>query len=415
MDEPFLSVGISGGADWRKELETSLKGCDAIVFCFTPEATTSAWVLYEAGYMAASDALVVPFIYGTTVPDPLRHLQAVGLNRQTVGELIDKLAEFETREPVTPTNDDYRARLDEHWPTFDEAIRSLVLLPVTDIVPAEQFSDLFDRKTFREPFPECVDRRWLDRYDAVARARQSLGKEATRQALSTDDYVKGAFRELERLLDRYQMLIGGALLREVEWDDVSERDQQLLELCRKDILRLVRDFDKPSHLPIFTESISYAAADTEARKATIHAFEDRIAGGAMDSKALAEAIESGWDLDRVVGYVAWQKGRISPSVDERVRAIRREEERARTRDLIVGLQPLYYALEAFDHLFSGEGDISQQDLKRFGPNILETIDAVETFIGEHEDRDRGGHIARRTNSIRSKLRAANAPETQPQQ
>jgi nucleoside 2-deoxyribosyltransferase len=94
MEEPFHSGEIPGGSDWRRELTTSLDQCEAIIFCFTPEATTSGWVLYEAGYMAAKRAATRPFVYGATVPEPLRNLQAVELSRETVSELIDKLAEL---------------------------------------------------------------------------------------------------------------------------------------------------------------------------------------------------------------------------------------------------------------------------------------------------------------------------------
>jgi hypothetical protein len=401
MEEPFHSGRIPGGSDWRQALTTSLDQCEAIIFCFTPEATTSGWVLYEAGYMAAKGAEIRPFIYGATVPEPLRNLQAVELNWDQVSELIERLAEL--ADLTATERHSYRARFDQHWPAFQDAICSIVLFQVKDFVPAEHFSELFNRKTFREPFPECVDGRWLDRYNAVARARQSLGNHATRQALTTDEYVKGAFGELGRLLDRYQMLIGGALLREVAWDDVPHRHQQLLERCRQDIVRLVRDFDKPSHLPIFPESIAYAAADTEARKETIHALETRIGHNEIDSKAISEAMESSWDLDRIVAYVAWQKGKCSSSLRDRVNAIRREEEVARTRELVTGLQPLYYALEAFDDLLPGEDDIDRGELAGMASSILGTICEVDRFITERDDRDRGGQISRRVESIRSKV------------
>ena len=406
MEEPFLSVGISGGADWRETLERSLDRCDAIIFCFTPEATTSGWVLYEAGYMAARDKPIFPFVYGAEVPDPLRHLQAVAISRETVGDLIVGL--HERHDPTTSekTIEERTALFDHHWPIFDEAIRSLVLLKVDEFIPPARFSELFNRKTFIEPFPECVDNLWLERYEAVARTKQSLDNEPTRKALSTDAYVTGAFRELNQQLDRYQMLIGGTLLRPVAWDEVHQPDQRRLEMCRQDILRLVRDFNKPSHWPLLEESIAFAAADTGARKDTIHAFEIRLENDEMNLKILARGTDSGWELDRIVTYVAWQKEKVSASLRKRVLAIRREEETARTRGLARGLQPLYYALEAFDELFPLKDEVRHHDLARFGPDILETIRAVGQFIEERDDRDTGGHIRRRIDSIGTKIRAS---------
>jgi hypothetical protein len=114
-----------------------------------------------------------------------------------------------------------------------------------------------------------------------------------------------------------------------------------------------------------------------------------------------------------VAYVAWQKGKVSSSLPERLAALRRAEERAKTRDLTTGLQPLYYALEAFDELFPGEGDVSRHELDRIRPVILGTVEAVNRFINEREDRDSGGQIARRVDSIRLKLRAANVDDAEP--
>ena len=403
MEEPFFSVGIPGGTVWREQLESSLAGCDAIVFCFTPEAATSDWVLYEAGYMAARGAPIFPFVYGAQVPDPLGHLQAVEINRETVWDFISRLETRQVPETVKRSPEDLSRSFLRCWPAFDEAIRSVVLVPVSEFVPEERFVKLFDRKTFSESFPDCIDGRWLERYDAVARTRQSLDDEETRQALSTDAYVSTAFRELTRQLDRYQMLITGSLLNEVAWDAVPDDEQRRLEMCRQDILRLVRDFDKPSHLPLLQESIGYAAADTEARNDTIHDLEIRLENGEVDLEILTRGTKSSWDLDRVVTYVAWQQGKLPSTLGERAVAIRREEERARTRGLTHGLQPLYYALQTFDDLLDGDLD---RDLAKHGPAILESIGGIDHFINERSDRDTGGHIGRRVDSIASKVHAA---------
>lgn len=407
--ETFLSTSIPSGTDWRLELERNLDASDAIVFCFTPEAVTSGWVMYEAGYMAAKEGVLVrPFVYGTDVPDPLSHIQAVKLNRENVSAFVDDLAAALTPglAAQSPSTDDHPAGFDKHWPTFDQVVRSLVLLPVSDFVPTEDFLGLFERKTYREPFPECVDARWLDRYDAVSRTRQLLANEGTRKALSTDEYVNAAFRGLERQLDRYQMLIGGALLREVDWEEVPERHQRLLESCRQEIARLVYDFDKPSHMPKLEESIAYASVDTERRKDMIHAFEDKLSNGELSRDSLNGAAQSGWDLDRIVCYIAWQKNKMPSSPAERWAAVRREEERARTRDLMRGLQPLYYALEAFDMLLASDDGLESSAVVRLVPEINDTLEAIHCFVEASEHRDGGGHIRRRIKSISSKLSAS---------
>jgi hypothetical protein len=82
---------------------------------------------------------------------------------------------------------------------------------------------------------------------------------------------------------------------------------------------------------------------------------------------------------------------------EVVTALRREEERARTRHLVTALQPLYYALECLDER------LVAPVAPAVASRLSSIVDSTDNFIGGHGGRDTGGHIRGRLTSIRRKL------------
>jgi hypothetical protein len=97
-------------------------------------------------------------------------------------------------------------------------------------------------------------------------------------------------------------------------------------------------------------------------------------------------------------YVACGSGLLPETrLEHLVAALRAEEERARSRDLVDGLQPLYYAAECIDEKLPGEIDEVTES------RLLDVIAEIEHFLTAHRRRDSGGHIRRRLASIREKL------------
>ena len=104
-----------------------------------------------------------------------------------------------------------------------------------------------------------------------------------------------------------------------------------------------------------------------------------------------------WSLDRIAFYAASGAG-LLPNVplSDLVSALKREEEQARTRSLVKGLQPVYYAAEAIDERLTPPVD---PDVAERLSEVLETLDR---FLQADARRDEGEHIRRRMTSIRRK-------------
>jgi hypothetical protein len=99
-----------------------------------------------------------------------------------------------------------------------------------------------------------------------------------------------------------------------------------------------------------------------------------------------------------VYYLASGAGLLPEThLNDLVTALKGEEERARSRNLVDGLQPLYYAAECIDEKLPEQVD------ELTASRLLEVIGEIEHFLEDHEGRDSGGHIRRRLASIRRKL------------
>jgi hypothetical protein len=152
--------------------------------------------------------------------------------------------------------------------------------------------------------------------------------------------------------------------------------------------------------PVFRESLSFESEpSTEKRKAQIHQLELRIRRGNVSRDKLLAARDSlDWALDRIVFYAACGAG-LLPDVQlsDVVTALKREEEQARTRDLVRGLQPLYYAIECVNERLTPPVDPS------VAHRLSETLDSIDRFIQAHAERDSGAHLRGRIATIRHKL------------
>ena len=289
-------------------------------------------------------------------------------------------------------------RFDETWPSFESDIVANTLVPVQQILP--EFPSLFDnKKTFHEPLPDCSDQKWDERLRRTARTHAYLSQTHIASILSSDPYLRGAYSDLLSALDRYDMHIGAYLLNPVDFTVLTAIEQTRLEDSRKRILDIVFNLQNQCSPPMFRESLAFESERApDKRKAQIHELERKMRGDPriQHLKDAEPGLE--WELDRIVYYSAAAKG-LLPGVHLRdlIAALKHEEERARSRNLIEGLQPLYYAAECIDETLPEQVDA------RSASTLLEVIREVELFIEDHGGRDSGGHIRRRLASIRQKL------------
>jgi hypothetical protein len=185
-----------------------------------------------------------------------------------------------------------------------------------------------------------------------------------------------------------------------EYAALDEADRRKLEDARARILDLVSALERERDPPVLRESLTFEFEPlAENRKAQIHELEVRIRRGEIPPDRLVAGRDSlDWGLDRIAFYVAYGAGLLAevPLADV-VTALKREEEQARTRNLVVALQPLYYALECID----------ERLVAPVAPPVASRLssiaDSIDNFIAAHTGRDTGGHIRGRLTSIRRKL------------
>jgi hypothetical protein len=397
--DTFHSAEIPKGENWHSALIAALRGCRVGVFCVTPESLRSQWMLFEAGALAQHGDAPELFTYlygvpGDRLSGPLGHFQATRFDREDSRRFVRDLAKATVGEDAQVASD-----FDEDWNTFEAAVLSRMILPIQRLVP--EFPELFDnKKAFHESFPDCSNRRWDDRLRRAVRVTERLSRPEVSEIVASDPYLRGAFGELLSALGRYDMHIGACLMQPREYAALDENDQRQLEDARTRILELVSALERQCGPPVFRESLSFESEpSTEKRKAQIHQLELRIRRGNVSRDKLLAARDSlDWALDRIVFYAACGAG-LLPDVQlsDVVTALKREEEQARTRDLVRGLQPLYYAIECVNERLTPPVDPS------VAHRLSETLDSIDRFIQAHAERDSGAHLRGRIATIRHKL------------
>jgi len=394
--ETFHSADIPKGHNWHSALIKELRGCRVGVFCVTPESLQSPWMLFEAGALAQHGNQPELFTYlygipGSRVSGPLGHSQATRFDREDSRRFVHDLARLVEGGGAQPASD-----FDDRWNELEANVLPRMLLPIQQLIP--EFPELFaNKKTFHEPFPDCSNKRWDDRLRRTARVHETLSRSDIADIVASDPYLSGAFEELLIALDRYDMHIGACLLAPLEYTDLDEKKQRQLEDSRARVLNLVTALERQCEPPVFRESLTFEGEpSTEARKELIHRLELRLARIPSD-RLLAARDSLDWSLDRIAFYAASSAG-LLPEVplSDLVSALKREEEQARTRGLVKGLQPVYYAAEAIDERLTPpvDPDVAER--------LSEVLERLDLFLQADARRDEGGHIRRRMTSIRRK-------------
>jgi hypothetical protein len=394
--ETFHSADIPKGENWHSALIKELRECRIGVFCVTPESLRSPWMLFEAGALAQHGNQPELFTYlygipGSRVSGPLGHFQATRFHREDSRRFVRDLARLVDAGGAQPASD-----FDERWDEFEANVLPRMLLPIQRLIP--EFPELFaNKKSFHEPFPDCSNKRWDDRLRRTARVHETLSRPDIADIVASDPYLSGAFEELLIARDRYDMHIGACLMEPLEYTDLDEKKQRQLEDARTTVLNLVTALERQREPPVFRDSLTFEAEpSTETRKELIHKLELRLAKTSSD-RLLAARDSLDWSLDRIAFYAAFGAGLLpNVPVSDLVSALKREEEQARSRNLVKGLQPVYYAAEAIDQRLTPPVD---PDLAERLSEVLETL---ERFLQADARRDEGEHIRRRMASIRSK-------------
>jgi hypothetical protein len=354
--------------------------------------------LFEAGALAqhGERPRLFTYLYGVDeLSGPLGQFQATHFHREDSRRLVLELANA----GGSGKDADVITKFEKTWDSFEAEVLTQLILPIQRLVP--QFPELFaNKKTFHESFPDCSDHRWDDRLRRTVRTHEQLSRPDVAEIVSSDPYLRGGYSELMAALDRYDMHIAASLMQLRDYKKLSESEQRQVEDARKRILDLVFTLQRTCRPPVFREALSFESEPaTEKRKAQIHALELRLGRGELPNEKLMAARDSlDWALDRIVYYAACGMG-LFPEVPfaELIAALKMEEERARTRNLVRNLQPLYYAAECIDVRMILPVNAA------LASRLLEIVDRVEDFVQAHGDRDSGEHIRRRIQSIRSKL------------
>jgi TIR domain len=393
----FHSEDIPKGRSWHSALVKALHDCAAGIFCVTPESLRSHWMLFEAGALVqhGDEPTLFTYLYGIDEAEgPLSHFQTTRFDREDSRRFVRAIAQL-----VGATNEQIiLTRFEETWPAFESEVVANTLVPVQQLIA--DFPSRFDeKKTFHEPLPECSDKKWDDRLRRTARTLGYLSQPEIEAILSSDPYLRGAYRDLLYALDRYDMHIGAYLLKPVDFASLAVSERTQLEDARKRILDIVFGLQKQCLPPIFRESLAFESERaTDKRKAQIHELEGKMRDDPRIRQLRPAGASLNWALDRIMYYLGSSAGLLPEAhLKDLIAALKGEEERARSRNLVDGLQPLYYAAECIDETLPDRID------EPAASRLLEVIGEIERFLDDHQGRDSGGHIRRRLASIRRKL------------
>ena len=398
-----LSEDLPKGGSWFSSLAGLLEHARAGVICVTPENVASPWLLFEAGALIRCDVQVALFPVLLDLPPaamegPLALVQATvierdpaAIKRETfdlLSRIVNHVNQFRqapssiSAQPPAP--DDVAAPAPDPWDIFATAV--LQIPPASVVSIFEWFPRLFERKTFQEPFEDCADQRWLDRYAGSRSARDEMERHKERIAAALPPGAQLAYDRLSAAVDSYAMAIGGQLLEEREFG--RDHDGRLTDAeGRLAVCEQRRQAIQAAYLrlrdpipPVFDDARVYEElANLEERKIRlIHPLEQRLdaqrAGGKPDPAMardcqLRQAATSPWLYDRLVFYAHGARATAFPSVDDLLTGVKRELSLLEARDEPATLVGLYYALEAVE-----KRGVADPDRLRLH-DLLDRIDA----------------------------------------
>ena len=284
---PKVSIGIDKGVRWLDELHEFVNESSAGLLCMTPEALQSPSVNYEAGMLsrAVGTSAACPltgnretgrlytFLFGVSATDlkgPLAAFQSSDASdERDVRRLVESLAATLVDPTVQP------ATLDERWPDLFRDLRDgLAIIPTATLEEVcPDFEKLFRRKTFEEPTHECVDQRWLERYEGARETLRAITERRRSVESACRGYAVELYRDLEAAVDSYAIAI--SLLADGPRFSLDDAGRVKIEpvgvarACeerRRHIRRLVARLVDPRQAPFFDTAARFDAAEEFAEK-----------------------------------------------------------------------------------------------------------------------------------------------------
>ena len=381
-----LSEDLPKGGNWFQNLAGLLENARTGIICVTPENRASPWLLFEAGALIRCDIEVALFPVLLDLP-PAEIEGPLGLVQATLIERDPAAIKRETLELLTRVTDHVNHARDQNkrpriqiappaqetltngtppgpdpWTDFATAVVKIQSASVVSIF--DRFPQLFERKTFQEPFSDCADQRWLDRYAGarIARDEMERHKDGIRAALPPGAQL--AYDRLSAAVDSYAMAIGGQLITEREFG--SDHDGRLadtdgrLAVCerRRTAIRAAYMRLRDPIPPVFDDARIYEElSDLEERKMRlIHPLEQRLDAARANPSSdpvvhdwqLTRAATSPWLYDRLVFYMHSARADDALTFQNLIDGLEREISRLEARDQPATLVGLYYALEAVE-------------------------------------------------------------------
>ena len=352
--KPILSTEFQKGREWSTTLRNDLNEAKTGIIFLTPENMAAPWIHFEAGALATAvgsrNGEVFTYVYGFDpgkLAGPLSAYQSTVATKEDTRRLVHDVCVAMESEP--PPEEIYSS----WWAKLEAVLDEIPAPAVTELVPG--FAELFDRKTFREPLPDCTNQRWLDRF-AVARAVHTALREVAHQV---DDRSRPGKRQLYgdlvAAVDAYAMAMTGFLVKEKHFgfDDQGKlaAPAGAIKACeerRKKVNDLVAILADPrSDTPVFEEAVRFADSEPEHRKSLIHRLEARLERkNALPVKGNwpAVALSSEYDFDRIAAYL-YQEKRNPPEAGPAIAAVSREYEKRRIHN-DGSYMPLHYSLRA---------------------------------------------------------------------
>ncbi|CAH2403126.1 toll/interleukin-1 receptor domain-containing protein [Mesorhizobium escarrei] len=463
-----MSADLPKGGSWFSHLAGLLENARAGIICVTPENYASPWLLFEAGALIRCDREVALFpvlfdLPATSLDGPLALVQGTVIERDAhaikreVLDLLNQVVAHVNTFPDAPNRlmvdqpavnapapPDAANRLmvdqpaavnapaslpvvdpeavADPWKTFATTVLQLELPSTVSIF--DRFPQLFERKTFQEPFHDCADQRWLDRYAGACIARDAMEKQRSRIATALPPGAQLAYDRLSAAVDSYAMAIAGQLLEEHRFgtdhqgrlNDVDGR----LAVCerRREAIRAAYMRLRDPVPPVFDDARIYEElTDLEERKIRlIHPLEQQLdsqiaAVGQFSTPEwrLKHAATSPWLYDRLVFFIhaAKAKDLPFPSFEDLLEGLERELSLLEARDTPATVVCLYYALEAIEVRAASTDD---------RPRVLDLLSRIEARIVDwnrsvdvqapKERVDANGKIRRLAGRLRTALTTA---------
>lgn len=403
--KPILSTEFQKGREWSTMLRNDLNEAKTGIIFLTPENVVAPWIHFEAGALATAVANrngeVFTYIYGFDpgrLAGPLSAYQSTVATKQDTRRLVHDLCL--AMGSKQPTEDLYS----KWWAKLEAALDKIPAPAITELVPG--FADLFDRKTFREPLPDCTNQRWLDRF-AVARSVHTALKEAANQV---DDRSRAGARqlygELVAAVDAYAMAMSGFLVEEKHFGFDGQgklaAPAGAIKTCeerRKKVNDLVAILADPkSDTPVFDEAVRFADSEPEHRKSLIHRWEARLESkDALWAKGNwpTIALRSEYDFDRIATYL-YQEKQNPPEASAAMAAVWREYEKRRiNKD--GSYMPLHYSLRALS---------ASRGLKSKRGEIESRLRTINGFLIKTARKQADDPLFTGINSVRSAIASA---------